>query len=350
MKRIIALVATAAISSGGFGQVRDTPLAVIPYGALQSSFASADLIAGGRVISEDSGCGAGAEWRSWSDAKTCISTIRLVRVYKGDETGGSAVALNYTERSPDDLLTRNVASGQYAVFVLCRSGSSYSYCEGDGFHRAFITASNGSHDANSQSGIDLLISDLLAGLHTSDINDQEHDATVLWALGSAVESHLDAIRAAAHDVAMPARVDLEALLIRSDPDNCGADLSFINQLPQPYTANLPRIAGALHYSGVRCLSQVSFLANSSLDPLRYEAVRIIENAHSTRGIPVLLKLLDDSDPGVAFNAAKTLANVTGNRFADRPAFADFSRKPEVRSAYVQEWKGWARSQGYAPMK
>jgi len=322
-----------------------TPVSLLPYGALEDSFRTADLIAGASVIAGDPRCNIEA----WSTvgARSCHARIQLVRVYKGEQNNGDPITIEYHEESSADLPIRHVLDGQYALFVLCGSGDQYQYCPG-GLTRSFIPKPAASTIPASTTGLQQLMSDLLNGLQSAaDPVEANQNAYLLWAIGDSVRANLAQIRAAEQNAALAEKVILDAVLIRAERHSCGADLSTSAAITAPYFGlDIARLADALEHSGIRCLDQVPYLAKSPASILRVQAVTIARRSNDAQSVALLISMLDDPSPGLAYYSTTTLEKITRVHFSDKPRFEDFTKNRAVRDGYVEEWTKWAQSQGY----
>lgn len=316
-----------------------TPVDQPGFGSLQKRYASIDVLFAGEVSKEDLSCSARVPWDSSKRGSLCTESVVVDRVYKGAIAPGDVVSVQYARYLPGEQDFRHLAQGEYALFVLCKSGADFVYCPGP-IGRSQMGRPKNSLNPPNASGLDLLAWDLVEGL--TEIDHTHQNTNLLWAIGNS--RFLPEIREVEPTVPLELKTDLDALLIRSETSACGADLSEVSKL-SAFPGNIFMMLEALEGSGTRCLNQVNYLAESPNLGLRLASLHILGAAKDPSTEPILALLVDDKEPAVAFNAIRILETITGIHLIKGTAFADFDSNPEIRKNLTAAWKSQLRSQG-----
>ncbi len=316
-----------------------TPIDQPGFGSLQKQFAGIDVLFAGEVSKEDLSCSVRGPWDSSKRGSLCTESVVVDRVYKGAIAPGDVVSVQYGRYLPGEQDFRHLAQGEYALFLLCKSGADFVYCPGP-IGRSQMGRPKNSLNPQNASGLDLLVWDLVEGL--TETHDTRHNTNLLWAIGNT--RYLPEIQEVEPTLRLELKTDLDALLIRSETSTCGADLSQVSKLPA-YPGNIFMMLEALEGSGTRCLNQVNYLAESPNLGLRFASLHILGAAKDPSTEPILALLVDDKEPGVAFNAIRILETITGIHLIKGTSGADFDSNPEIRKNLTAAWKSQLRSQG-----
>jgi hypothetical protein len=318
-------------------------MAIIPpeiaYGSLEKSVVAADLVISGEAIESTQDCSNITNRPSESQAR-CETIIEADHIYKGNVHAGDTISVTYAQYPPMDNLYRYTSVGSYGLFILCRSGDGYGYCQ-NSIGRASMVRPSYSSFPSGLSGSTLLFMDLVNGLRAT--GDNQRNSELIWALGDVADVSI--LQKAEKNLSLQARTDLDATIIHRSSTDCGTDLREVSSQTVFDGVGIVHLVDALNQSGKRCLDQIPYLVHSSSANLRLSALHILAVAQDPASIPTLASLIDDKEPAVAFNSMRILCEVTGYKPLNHPSFQEFNEIQAKHIALVEEWKAQLRSRG-----
>ena len=298
----------------------------------ESLFATSDCVITGTVI--------GTNARESTDA---TALVHPDRIYKGP-CDGNYVSVAY--RGAADPTRAELYKGETLLMFLRRLNSkTFSQTR---LGTSFV------HDvsrlqASSGTGRDLLISDLLAGLHDTEKARIITSLQVLNGFASLPASALDSLKPFWDSPDSEQQLLAIAVAFSIDPRAALTKVVDIAQSSPNTMTNGASGVFALAWriekiQDTKLAGHLSVLTRSSIPvAIRYAALDAIRTTRDEKAVPTLIALLDDNDLQIVSLSAAALADIVGlDRTEFYPGAAAFEQQPRK---FVTAWKSWWTEQG-----
>lgn len=316
------------------------------YGELPELFRRADLVVVAKVMRRGDDCpdpirmipGPGyINARTGNTSGVCSVTLDIVHSYKGTASQSEITASYSWTRSPR-YQPPYAFPDNITLTFLCNSDSGLTYCPDTA--STWIVSKTFAHNDDNQTGLNAIYDDVFADLPSEE--DYMHLGAILWALG--VGDHAKQLKAARQrSTSLRNRTFLDACLIQADDIDDGviADIKQVSVEPMPQSGFGGNFIWSITNSrNPRILDLTPIMIKSNTRSMDDAVLTLIDQSRDSKYAAIIAFYFSDDEPGQAFQAMNIMEHLTGNKFADRPAFWRFVKDPAIRSAYTKEWQQW----------